>query len=72
MSLAQFTPMRFDPQTGKIGCTPNNAEQYRHATCDAVWYYNPWYGNARHESDVESDPTGWGIHVDSEPVFTHD
>lgn len=67
--LQQSTPMKINPLDGWSNPIPNNACMFRSLHEGAVWKWCPWTSNRRHESDIESDPTGILILPPGEPLY---
>lgn len=63
----QQAVMQFDPYNCLRHPWPSHAGQYRDTWVDRKWYFNPWTGNKRLDSDIESDPKGFLI-VDPQSI----
>lgn len=63
MAIRQVPPMTYHPITGALLALGISAQNYREITRlkEGRWYFNPWTGGARKESDTWADPYGYDI-----------
>jgi hypothetical protein len=69
--VSQNKPLLFSPISGErlpVSMTvPFKAFMYRSGD-EGPWCYNPWTGESRHDSDIESDPLGLLISDGESPI----
>lgn len=69
MSKQQGKLMAFDPASGEARPYPSHAQQWRDFHGADAWLWNPWTGERRGAGDVGSDPFGFLIVPQGEPIY---